>query len=329
MRRTMAASLSALGLLVALWIVPTPAAAQIETRPWPQRNVRLILPFGAGSSTDIMARLLAERLQPKWGQSIVVENRPGGDGLVSITAFIQANEDHTFFFIPTSVYIVHPYVHANLPYDAERDLVPIVKLSSTLLVYAAPAVLPANDLKEFVALVRANPGKMNYGMTPGFTEFVFDGFLREQGLAMAKVPYRDIVQAPTDLGENRIQILGVSHSVALSQAQAGRVKLLAVAFSKRSDLAPKTPSVVEAGFPTLQSVSLVGAWGPRGMPLDLRRRIAADFIQQASDPEIARRLRAAAQMLDPTGPEEFAEGLRQLNAQVAGVAKLVGVERKR
>jgi tripartite-type tricarboxylate transporter receptor subunit TctC len=309
--------------------ISAPALAQGEARPWPQRNVRLVLPFGAGSSTDVMARLLAERLQAKWGHPIVIENRPGGDGLLSITTFVQAKDDHTFFFSPTSVFVVHPYVHANLAYDANRDLVPIVRLSRTLLVLAAPAALPAKDMKEFVALVRASPGNMNYGMTPGFTEFVFEGFLREQGLKMAKVPYRDIVQAPTDLGENRLQILGVSHTVALPQIQAGRVKLLAVADSKRSDLAPETPSVHEAGFPSLESVSMVGAWGPPGMPLELRKRIAADFIAQISDPDIARRLRAAAQMLDPAGPEEFAVSLKRLDDQVAGIAKLVGVARKK
>ncbi len=321
--RALAATLFLAAATVAA--MPLPSA---EAQSWPQRNVRLVLPFGAGSSTDIMARLLAERLQPKWGHPIVIENRPGGDGLLSVTTFVQAKDDHTLFFSPTSVFVVHPYVHANLPYDAARDLVPIVKLSRTLLVLAAPASLPAKDMKEFVALVRASPGKLNYGMTPGFTEFVFQGFLREHSLDMAKVPYRDIVQAPTDLGENRIQILGVSHAVALPQLQAGRIKLLAVADSKRSDLAPETHSVDEAGFPSLRSVSMVGAWGPPGMSLELRKRIAADMIAQINDPEIARRLRAAAQMLDPSGPEEFAADLKQLEDQVAGIAKMVGVTRK-
>ena len=316
-------------LAAALGLHAPVAEAQGTAQTWPQRNVRLILPFGAGSSTDVVARLLGERLQAKWGHAVVVENRPGGDGLLSIGGFVQANDDHTLFFGSTSVFLVHPYQHANLPYDAERDLLPIVKISKTLLVVAAPAALPAANLKEFVALVRASGGQMNYAMTPGFTEFVFDGFLREQGLVMSKVPYRDIVQAPTDLGEGRIQILMVSHTVASPQIQAGRVKLLAVADRQRSDLAPDVPSVLEAGYPSLVSVSNIGVFGPRGMPIDLRRRIASDVIALVKEPAIAERLRGAAQVVDPGGPEEFAEGIARQNEQVAGIAKLLGVIRQK
>lgn len=315
-------------LLLAVATVTTVPSSTAEAQSWPQRAVKLVLPFGAGSSTDIMARMLAERLQTKWGQPVVVENRPGGDGLLAVGTFVQAKDDHVLFFAPTSTFCMHPYQHANLPYDPARDLNPIVKLSRALLVLAAPASLPAKDLKEFVALVRAKPGELNYGMTPGFTEFVFEGFLREQGLKMSKVPYRDITQAPTDLGQDRIQILGVTHAVALAQIQAGRAKLLAVSAAARSDLAPDAPSVVESGFPSLQSLSLIGAWGPSSMALELRKQIAADMMEPLKDPEIARRLRAASHVLEPTGPEQFAIELKSLEDQVAAIAKVVGVSRK-
>ena len=309
--------------------LPSPSAeAQSDPHSWPQRTVRMVLPFGAGSSTDIMARLLGERLQSKWGHPVVVENRPGGDGLLAVGTFVQAKDDHVLFFAPTSTFCMHPYQHANLPYDPARDLNPIVKLSRALLVLAAPESLPAKDLKEFVALVRSKPGELNYGMTPGFTEFVFEGFLQGQGLKMSKVPYRDITQAPTDLGQNRIQILGVTHAVALAQVQAGRVKLLAVSAAARSDLAPDTPSVLESGFPALQSLSLIGAWGPPSMSLELRKRIATEMSDVLEDPEIARRLRAASHVLEPVGPEQFAIELKQLEEQVAGIAKVLGVSRK-
>ena len=315
-------------LILVAAAVATVASVSAQAQSWPQRTVKLVLPFGAGSSTDILARLLGERLQSKWGHPVVVENRPGGDGLLAVGTFVQAKDDHVLFFAPTSTFCMHPYQHANLPYDPARDLNPIVKLSRTLLVLAAPASLPAKDLKEFVALVRAKPGELNYGMTPGFTEFVFEGFLKEQGLKMAKVPYRDIIQAPTDLGQDRIQILGVTHAVALAQVQAGGVKLLAVSAATRSDLAPDTPSVHEQGFPSLQSLSLIGAWGPPSMSLELRKRIADDMVEPLKDPDIVRRLRAASHVLEPSGPEQFATEIKQLEDQVAGIAKLVGVSRK-
>lgn len=300
-----------------------------DAQSWPQRTVKLVLPFGPGSSTDVMARLLSDRLQKKWGHPVIVENRPGGDGLIAVTSFVQSKDDHTLFFAPTSTFCMHPYQHEKLPYDPARDLNPIAKLSRTLSVLAAPATLPANDLKEFVALVRAKPGQMNYGMTPGFTEFVFEGFLREQGLTMSKVPYRDIIQAPTDLAQDRIQILGVTHAVASGQMQAGRIKLLAVSAAQRSDLVPDTPTVHELGFPKLESITMIGVWGPPSMPLELRKRISEDMVEPLRDPDIVRRLRAASHVLEPAGPEQFASDLQKLEAQIASIAQTLGVTRKK
>lgn len=324
MRRAVKHILCLVGLLAALSLRAPVADAQA----WPQRSVRLVLPFGAGSATDVTARLLAERLQAKWGQAVVVENRPGGDGLLSIGSVVSAKDDHVMFFSPTSVFVVHPYMHATLPYDPERDLAPIARISKSLLVLAAPAVSPANDLKEFVALVKANAGKFNYGMTPGYTEFVFDGFLREQGLTMSKVPYRDIVQAPIDLGENRIHILGVSHTVAVAQVSAGKIKLLAVADRKRAAIEPKVPSVVESGYPSLESVSLIGAFGSRDMSLELRKRVGGDFIAIATEPAMAAKITAAAQIVETSGPEEFAASIAEIRKRVDGIAKLVGLAKK-
>lgn len=327
MTRLVQAALAVLLALVHGGMTRT-AHAQDAARSWPQRNVRFILPFGAGSSTDIIARILGEQLQTKWGRAVVVENRPGGDGILSITTFISAADDHVFFFGPTSVYLVHPYTQAKLPYDATRDMAPIVRLSKTVLVQAAPASLPARNIKEFVELARASPGKLNYGQTPGFQEFVFEGFLREQSLSVSKVPYRDIVQAATDLAESRIQILGVAYQVVLPQLQAGKVKLLGISDHVRTELSPDTPSVVEQGFATLEAVSVVGVYGQSSMLLDLRKKIAAEFLALIADPGIVARMRAAGQGMDPGGPEEFAENIARQHTQVAEIAKRLGISRK-
>ena len=314
-------------LLIAVQAVLGPGA-RAQDADWPQRSVRFILPFGAGASTDIIARILAEQLQAKWGKPVVVENRPGGDAILSITTFTSAADNHVFFFGPTSVYLVHPYLHAQLPYDATRDLAPIAKLSKTVLIQAAPAALAASTIKEWVELARANPGKMNYGQTPGFQEFIFDGFLREYGVSVSKVPYRDIVQATTDLAENRIQILGVAYQVVLPQLQAGRVKLLGIADRVRSDLSTTTPSVTEQGFPTLEALSIVGLYGQPAMTGALRKKIAADVLALVAEPSIVSRFRAAGQTMDPGGPEEFAATIAQQHAQVADIARRLGISRK-
>src|SRR5207245_877099 len=136
---------------------------------WPQRSVRFILPLGPGSGTDIGARLFADRLSARWGQPVVVENRPGGDGMIAITAFIGAHDDHTLLFAPTSSFTAHPLLHDKLPYDP-RELLPIARVSNTLVVVAVPGSLQIGSLAELIALARAEPGKLNFTTATGVTD---------------------------------------------------------------------------------------------------------------------------------------------------------------
>src|SRR5215475_1338095 len=151
--------MSRLILLVAAALVAvthdvTGAAAQ----SYPQRAVRFILPFGPGAGADITARMLAERLSVRWGKAVVVENRPGGDGMVAITAFTSANDDHTLLFGPTSTFTAHPYTHDKLPYDPERDLIPVASVAVIVVALASPASLEVASLADFVAMAQQHPG---------------------------------------------------------------------------------------------------------------------------------------------------------------------------
>ena len=200
--RRATAALAGLAVLVA-----SPAQAQAPVQPWPQRNVRLILPFGAGSATDAAARLLGERLAVRWGQPVVVENRPGGDGLIAIGAFVSAADDHVLLYASSATFIAHPYVHEKLPYNLERDLQPIARVSHTVLSIAAASATAFKTIADFVAAARADPDKYNVAGAAGLPEFTLDAFVKAQSLKVTKVPYRDVVQAGRDLGENRIQFL--------------------------------------------------------------------------------------------------------------------------
>src|ERR687889_150881 len=177
---------------------------------FPQRTVKFILPFGPGSGTDITARLVSERLAARWGKPVVIENRPGGDGLVAINAFISANDDHTLLWVPVGTYAVHPYDKEKLSYNAERDLIPVAGVSSLFLSITTSTALNVGTLRELIELVRANPGKFNWATSNGNADFLMSGFLKSNNLEMAKVPYRDIMQGPNDLAENRIQLLSSS-----------------------------------------------------------------------------------------------------------------------
>src|ERR1700724_2641584 len=138
---------------------------------WPTRPVRLILTLGAGSGTDIGARLLADRLTQRWGQPVIVDNRPGGDGLVAINAFVTAHDDHVLLFAPSSSFTAHPFLHDNLPYKPS-DLVPITRVSNTILTVSVPVDMKVGSLDDLVALARAEPGKLNWAGVTGAHDFM-------------------------------------------------------------------------------------------------------------------------------------------------------------
>src|SRR5262249_30819165 len=148
---------------------------------YPTRTVRFILPFGAGSASDTTARLFAERLSARWGKPVVVENRPGGDGLVSLDAFVGAHEDHTMWFGPAGTFNVLPYQHDTLPFDPKRDLNPIASVSEVVLAVSTPISMNVNSIDELVAMARAQPGKLNAAAANGISDFLLFGFFKSMG----------------------------------------------------------------------------------------------------------------------------------------------------
>ena len=316
--------LFAIAVLVASLIAGGIAAAQT----YPQRTVKFILPFGPASGTDITARLVAEKLSQRWGKPVVIENRPGGDGLVAINAFISANDDHTLLWVPVGTFAVHPYDKDKLPYDADRDLIPIANVSTLYLALSAPTSLGVKTFREFFDLVAANPGKYNAAAANGNADFLMSGFLKNNKLDMAKVPYRDIMQGPNDLSENRIQLLSSSLAIVTPLYHAGRIKILAVTGRQRAVSVPDVPTVREAGYPALEMESIGGMFGPRGMPLATREQIAADVrAAVGNDQGIAAKLASTGQVIDVRGPAEFAAGIKESEAQLADIAKVLGMKR--
>src|SRR5262249_975506 len=156
----------------------------------PTRNVRFIVTLGPGSGTDIGGRLVADRLAKRWNQSVVIENKPGGDGIVAISAFVGAKGDHILLLSPTSAFTPPPYVHDHLPYKPE-DLAPIARISNTFVGITVPVASPVNSLDELAALIRSKPGEMNWANVTGANGFVFEGWLKAEKLDMKKVPYRN------------------------------------------------------------------------------------------------------------------------------------------
>ena len=301
-------------------------APQALAQGWPQRTVKFLLPLGPGSGVDIGSRLLADRLSARWGQPVVVENRPGGDGIVAISAFVSAHDDHVLLMTPTSSFTAHPYLHDNLPYKPS-DLLPVARVSNTIISIAVPTSLEARSLEHLIGLTRGQPGKLNWAGVTGALDFLFAGFLHRHGLNMTKVPYRNPVEAANDLAEGRVQMYMAALAIVRPQLQTGKIKLLAVTNSVRAPAAPDVPTVKEAGYGELTFDGLVGLFGPSDMANEVRERIAADIrAVVAADPVIGERLMATGQILNIGGPTEFGQATQEQRQKVAAIAKDLGIK---
>jgi tripartite-type tricarboxylate transporter receptor subunit TctC len=309
-------------LAAAAAFMPALASAQ----GWPTKTVKFIVPLGPSSGADITARLLADRLQTKWGHPVVVENRAGGDGLVGITAFLSANDDHTLFFGPSATYVAHPFMRDKLPYDP-KDIVPIVRTSVTVVSVAVPSTMGVNNLKELVDVVRKNPGKMNWSAVTGLNDFQMMAFTKTAGLDIARVAYRDLNQAVNDLGENRIQVYSSAFATARPAVQAGKIRVIAITNSQRFEkILPGVPTAREEGYPALEFDGLVGIHGTPQVSQAARQRIEKDTIDALKDPVVAERLTAGGTAVVPGTTAEFLKAIEAQRATALATSKIVDMK---
>jgi tripartite-type tricarboxylate transporter receptor subunit TctC len=299
--------------MVAALAVHALATTASAAEQWPTHPVRFVLPFGPGSGADTAARLITDKLQQKWGQPVIVDGKPGGDGLLSLQTVVSAKDDHTLFFGPSSMFVAQRYMHEDTSFDPETDLAPIAGVAKVQIAVAVPASLGISTLTDFMALARAKPSETSYAVAPGFSEFVFDGFVKENGLAIAKVPYRDITTSPIDLGESRIQLSMQSYAAMRTYAQTGKIRIIAINDRERSPIASP----------------VLGLLGPRDMPIDLRRRIAADLLTAFDDKTIGERLALTGQPAAPMGVDAYTGALKEQYVQVAHIASVLGIARKK
>ena len=317
-----------LALALSLLAVPLFGTTPSSAQAWPTRPVKFILTLGPGSGADIGARLLSDRLTKKWGQPIVVENKPGGDGIVAITAFVGAHDDHVLLFAPSSSFIGHPYQHDNLPYKP-ADLAPIARVSNTVVAISVPVDFPAKSLKDVVEAARAKPGQLNWAGLTGALDIIFEGWLKSINVDIKKVPYRNPVEAGNDLAAGRVQVYESAYAIARPHIEAGKIKALAVTNTARASAIPNIPTVAESGFPALTIDGLVGLFGPPTMPLALREKLATDVkTVMDEDPIIKDRLILTAQVPNPGGPAEFQKSIDEQRAVLAKAAQGLGIAAK-
>ena len=323
----MAIAFRRLNLLAsAVIIAATLSASFAQAQSWPQRNVRFVLPLGPGAGADIGARLIADRLNKAWGQAVVVENRPGGDGVVAITTVLNANDDHVFLWGPSGAFVAHPYLHAKMPYDASQ-IVPIARVSNTLVSVSVPTASGINSLSDFVATAKKEPGKLNWAAVTGLNDFQFQAFAKVAEINIVRVPYRDGVQALNDLAEGRIHAYSSAYAISRPQVQAGKIKVIALTNTARADVLAGVPTAREAGHPALEFDGLVGLYSTPIVPAALRDRIANDVVEAMKDPVVTDRLTATGQVVNPGKAADFIKSIEHQRAGAAETAKVLGLKK--
>jgi tripartite-type tricarboxylate transporter receptor subunit TctC len=291
---------------------------------WPQRSVRIIVPFGPGSSPDVAARTFADQLSPRWHQPVIIENRPGADGLIGTAAFVAAQDDHVLLFTAAAPLSVYPIIQERLSYDPVRDVVPVSIAVNTFGTISVPSSLPVTTLSELVGFARSRPGQLNWASGGGAFPILMTGFVRSAGLEISQVSYRDQNLAVQDTAEGRIQVFATAMTAVLPMVQAGKVRVLAVTNHDRSPLWPHIPTAIESGHPGLTFEGLIGLFAPRGTPDERRERISAEIRAIAADKSIATRLGAAGQIVRGSSPAEFSGAIEEQRAQLADIIRRTG-----
>jgi tripartite-type tricarboxylate transporter receptor subunit TctC len=284
-------------------------AASAET--WPQRPIKLLVPFAAGGNIDIQGRLMAHRLSESLGQQVVVENRVGGNGIVATEAVARAPADgYTLLWASTSVIAIVPAAAAGkVPYDPVRDFAPISALSAGPQVLLVNAKVPAKTVAEFVAWVKAQPNKLAYGGGGGpasASNLIMSLFLKRAQLQMTNVSYRGTAPAMNDLIAGHIPAMFAPVAEAYAQATNPNVRMLGVSSGTRSKRIPDVPTIAEAGYPGFYAVSWTGLMAPAGTPKEVIDRLAAEVTSAVRDPKFVEQLTLNG--VDPLGdgPEKFA-----------------------
>ena len=282
----------------------------VQAQSWPQRPLRLLVPFAAGGNIDVMGRLMASRLSETIGQQVIVENRVGGNGIVATEAVARSVPDgYTLLWASTSVVAIVPAA-AKVSYDPVKDLAPVGAMTAGPQVLLVNADVPAKTVQEFVAWVKAQPAKVAYGGGGGpasASNLIMSLFQKRAGIDMTNVSYKGTAPAMNDLIGGHIPVMFAPVSEAFAQATNLKVRLLGVSSIKRSLMLPDVPTIAESGYPGFDAVSWTGLMAPAGTPKEIVDKIGAEMVRAVKDPKFVEQIVKAGN--DPLGygPEEFAK----------------------
>lgn len=306
-----------------LVLVATGAVAQ----SYPARPIRVVVPFAAGGATDVIARVLGQKVADSVGQPVVIDNKPGGSAMIGSDLVAKAQADGHTVLMTANPHTVNPSLYAKMPFDPVKDFAPVTLAGLQPLIVTVHPSLPARSVKELVALLKANPGKYSYGTsgTAGPQHLAGEMFKVMTGTDIVHVPYKGAAPATADLIGGQVQIAFGGTTNVLPHVKAGRLRALATATLKRTPFAPELPTLDESGLPGFESTAWLGLLAPAATPREAVVRLNAEMVKAIRQPDTQEKL--FAQGIEGVGntPEQFAAFIRDEIAKWGKVVKAAGI----
>ncbi|MCZ8340426.1 MAG: tripartite tricarboxylate transporter substrate binding protein [Burkholderiaceae bacterium] len=298
-----------------------------RAQAFPNKPIKLVVPFPAGSATDTIARVIGASVSSAIGQPVLVENKAGADGAIAGAEVVRAAPDgYTLLMATNSPMAAAPAMKKNPPYDPITDFTPISDIGRyTFFIVVHPSV-PAKTVAELVAFAKAKPGELNYatGNTTGIVSMALFNALG--GVKMTHVPYKGEPQALTDLVSGRVQVMVVSSGTSLPHIREGRLRALATTLDKRSPALPDVPTIAEAGMPQFRLTSWAAVFGPAKMPRDVVERLNREFVAAIGRPDVQQAMEKQAFMLQGSTPEQLGALVKEQFESYKSTMKIAGIE---
>jgi tripartite-type tricarboxylate transporter receptor subunit TctC len=313
-----------LAALAAVLSAAAPAAAQA---PYPAKTVRMVVGYPPGGPTDVLARVVSQKLAEFWGQQVIVDNRPGASGLIGAEHVVRAAPDgYTLLMVPVT-YAVVPSMLAKMPFDAARDLAPVTQVAAAPFILVVHPTLPVKTVKDLIALARARPGQLNYASASpgGMPHLAGELFNRMAGVKMVHIPYKGAAPATTDLVGGHVLLMFNNMLSAMPHVKSGRLRAVAVTSAKRSSALPALPAIAET-LPGYEASGWYGAFAPAATP---RERIAAinnDMNRAMRLPDVTQRLAGDGVEAVGVTPEQFGAYLRSEMAKWGKLVRQAGIK---
>jgi tripartite-type tricarboxylate transporter receptor subunit TctC len=309
--------------------IPAFATGHALADTYPSRPIRMIVPWPPGSIVDIAGRLVAERLRQALGQPVVVDNRPGASGMIGLSLGAQAKPDgYTLTFASSSNLVIAPALEMRAPYDALKDFQPVSQYTQSPMVLLVNPTLAARDVRELIALARAQPGKLAYGSngTGGVIHITAELFKHAAGIDLLHVPFKGSPQTQLALLGNEVQVSFDFPAVCAQQVKAGRMRALLVTSAKRVPVLPEVPTALEVGMPDLILEGWAGFVAPRGTPAEIVTRLQTEIARIVHAPEVREQLEQNGQVAVGSSPEEFRVFIAEEKAKWTRIIQLTGVK---